>query len=85
LSWLDRVVDYVKLSTRYLFGIGLAVGALLFAPAWFVERLGLGGFLAAHRLWVGAAYLLVTSLLIAHGLAEGVPAGRGWGRLWRNA
>jgi hypothetical protein len=59
----SKFLDWIKLSPKYLLGLAVFAGLLLFAPNSFIERLGLVEIVDKNRTWVGLAFILVISLL----------------------
>lgn len=62
----SKVLDWIKLSPRYLAAIAIFAGLLLFAPRSFSETLGLLPIIDQYRPWIGFAFLLTIALLSAH-------------------
>ena len=62
---ISKLVDWVKLSPRYLLPLSLFTGFVLFAPKKWLVVFGLVGFVADYRPWFGVAFLLSTALLLS--------------------
>ena len=60
---LSSLVEWIKLSPKYLIGIALACGVLLFSPSAWVRFLGLEIFLSATRPWIGIVFIAAIVLL----------------------
>jgi len=60
-----KLVEWIKLSPRYLLPLSLFTGFLLFAPAKWLFVFGLVGFVSDYRSWFGLAFLLSTALLLS--------------------
>jgi len=63
---LSKLLDTIRLSPKYLVPIFLASGFLLFGPMQYTATLGLDGFVASYRSWVGLIFLLSSVLLLSH-------------------
>lgn len=59
------LLDFLKLSPRYLAAPGIACAALLFAPESTLRRLGIDGMVATYRGWIGLAFVAIVSLTLA--------------------
>lgn len=66
---VSKVFDWIKLKPKYLAPISVAGAATLFAPSWFIEKLGLQRLQTDFRLWVGIVFLISSVLLISHALS----------------
>lgn len=71
---VSKLVDWIKLSPRYLVPLSLVTGFVLFAPQRWLAVFGLVGFVSDYRPWFGAAFLLSTTLLVS----AAKTAGYGW-------
>lgn len=65
MDW-NKIIEWLKLSPKYLFSVGVVSGALLFGPDLFLKRLGLDLFIADYRKYIGVVFLGVNVLLLAH-------------------
>lgn len=65
----SKLIDWIKLSPKYLLSISLASFILLFANEKFSGIIGLVEFSDEFRPWIGAIFLLPTSLLLSHLIA----------------
>lgn len=65
----SKVLDWIKLSPRYLAAIALFAGLLLFAPRSFTETMGLLPIVEQYRTWIGLAFFLTVALLGAHAVS----------------
>ncbi len=74
----SKLVDWIKLTPRYLFALCLAGGVLLFAKASWLAPLGLDAFVGKYRFWIGLVFLVGLSLLLAHVLAHAMRKGLDW-------
>jgi superinfection exclusion protein B len=63
---LSKLVEWIKLSPKYLLGIALACGVLLFFPSAWVKFLGLEVFLSAARPWIGIVFVAAIVLVIVN-------------------
>ena len=66
---LSGLVEWIKLSPRYLLPLLLFTGFVLFAPSSVLSAFGLVGFVSDYRPWFGAAFLLSATLLISAAIA----------------
>jgi len=74
----SKLIDWLKLTPRYLFAISLGTGLLLFGPMSVLERLGLFKFLAEYRAWLGTVFIAATTIWVSHGLAQVGNVGLAW-------
>lgn len=81
---LGKMIDWVKLAPKYLFGIFVASGIFLFLPASWLSYLGLGPANQIVRPWVSSALLVSFSLIVAHLVWPLAGAGRGKIREWND-
>jgi hypothetical protein len=65
MDW-SKLIDWIKLSPKYLLPIILVSGILIFAPTSFLAILGLDTFIILARPWIGIIFLLSSSLLIVN-------------------
>jgi membrane protein implicated in regulation of membrane protease activity len=62
---LPNIPEWLKISSVHLLAIAIAAGVLIFAPARVLEILGVTGFVAGYRMWVGFVFLVCVALLLA--------------------
>ena len=62
----DKVLDWIKLSPKYLFPVSLATGFLLFAKSEYLAALGLTELRSKYLPWIGGVFLLSTALFLSH-------------------
>jgi hypothetical protein len=74
----SKWTDWIKLSPRYLLGLCLASGAILFGREQWLASLGVETLVAEYRIWIGLVFLVSASLLISQGVAGVLPASRKW-------
>jgi len=67
---LDKVLNWIKLSPKYLLGIEIISGFLLFGNSALLETLGLKEFQGQYRSWIGLSLVISSGLLGAHILVE---------------
>jgi hypothetical protein len=60
------ILDFIKLNPKYLTGLVIASGVLLFTPIYFLDRLGITDLVDKYRIWIGLIFLITVSLLISH-------------------
>ncbi len=63
---LVKLIDWIKLTPRYLLPLVIVCAALLFSPQSFVATLGLSYFRDHYRSWIGLAFLLSAALVASH-------------------
>lgn len=63
---LNKFLEWLNLSPKYLFAISIVTGSLLFGPNPFLEKLGFDLFIADYRKYIGVVFLGVNVLLFAH-------------------
>ncbi len=63
---LTKILDWIKLSPKYLAAIAIFAGLLLFAPRSITETLGLFPIVEQYRTWIGLAFFLTVALLGVH-------------------
>ncbi len=61
---LSRLIEWIKLSPKYLLPIGLVSGFLLFVNDSFLEKFGLKAFVGNFRAWIGIIFLMVATLIV---------------------
>lgn len=74
----SKLIDWLKLTPRYLFALSLGTGLLLFGPMSILERLGLLKFLAEYRPRLGTVFIAATTIWVSHGLAQVGNVGLAW-------
>jgi len=67
-DWGDSALSFIKLSPRWLTPLALAAGVVLFGPSALIRTLGLDAVLNTYRGWIGAAFVVIVSLLAVAGL-----------------
>ncbi len=65
----SKIVDWIKLSPKYLFAIAIITGFLLFAPTGILSRLGLASITSHYRAFIGVLFLISSILFLVHPLA----------------
>ncbi len=65
----SKIVDWIKLSPKYLFAIAVITGFLLFAPTGILTTLGLASIVAQYRAFIGVLFLISSVLFLVHPLA----------------
>ncbi len=60
---ISKLVEWIKLSPKYLLPISLVSGILLFAGEFLLEKFGLNLFVNNFRPWIGIVFLMATSLI----------------------
>jgi len=63
---LNKILDWLKLSPKYLFAVSVVCGSILFGPEFLLKKLGLDIFIADYKKFIGVAFLGVNVLLFAH-------------------
>ena len=66
---LGKAIDWIKLDPKYLLPVAVATSILLFSPKALLSNIGLDGFVATYRSWVGLSWLLSIALLSSHVLS----------------
>lgn len=61
---LSKLVEWIKLSPKYLLPISLVSGFLLFSSEVLLEKFGLKEFVNNFRPWFGIVFLMATSLIV---------------------
>lgn len=59
-----KLLDWIKLSPRYLFVLALVFGLLLFGPDVLLNKLGVVPFVDKFRMYVGIGFLLFSALYV---------------------
>ena len=67
---LDKFLNWIKLSPKYLLGIDIIAGFLLFGNSALLGTLGLKDFKEQYRSWIGLALVISSGLLCAHIIVE---------------
>lgn len=60
-----KLLDWLKLSPRYLFVLSMVLGILLFGPKPFLYELGVQHFVDEFRMYIGIGFLLFSLLFLA--------------------
>ena len=63
---VGKILETIKLSPKYLSPIAISSGVILFFPDSFLGTIGLLKFREDFKGWIGALFLLLSSLLITH-------------------
>lgn len=71
---LSRLVEWIKLSPRYLLPLFLFTGVILFAPHTWLAVFGVVSLVSDHRPYFGVVFLLSATLL----LSAAIVAVYGW-------
>lgn len=66
MEWLTKLTDLHKLPTRYVGLVAIVTGALLFSPAWFLDRLHLSTIPAPYGALVGVAFLVSFGMVVTN-------------------
>lgn len=66
----SKLIEWIKLSPKYLLGIALICGFLLFAPIEWLKFLALESFVESIKPWLGVIFIVATTLLAVNLLAE---------------
>jgi transposase len=74
----SKLVDWIKLSPRYLLPIVLVTGFLLFASKDTLEIFGLAGLVSDYRSWLGLVFLLFAFLLVSAAITSGLSLAYRW-------
>lgn len=69
----SKLLSALKLPPQIVLGIALASGLVLFSPAQFTAKLGFDSLLSTYRVWIGAAFLLSSSIYLVGVAARTVP------------
>ena len=64
----DKIIEFLKLTPRYLVALWLPTAVILFAPPQFNQRLGISKFTDDYRFWIGIVFLVTSTLFITHTL-----------------
>lgn len=67
---LEKVLNWIKLSPKYLLGIDIITGFLLFGNSTLLGTLGLKELQEQYRSWIGLAFVISSGLLCAHIIVE---------------
>ena len=59
-----KLLDWIKLSPRYLFVLALVFGLLLFGPDVLLNQLGVVHFVDKFRMYIGLGFLLFSALYL---------------------
>lgn len=63
-----KLIEWLKLSPRYLFAVTVACSLLLFLPASTLKNLGLIDIQKSFRPWFGVIWIVCIALMATHGL-----------------
>ncbi len=61
---LSKLVEWVKLSPKYMLPISLVCGLLLIASESLLAKFGLKEFVVTFRPWIGVIFLMSASLIV---------------------
>jgi hypothetical protein len=61
---IKTAIEFLKLAPHYLTTVALISGALLFAPAPWLEHLGTTSLVTENRQWLGLAFITSTVLCL---------------------
>jgi hypothetical protein len=75
---VEKILELVKLSPKYLMAIILATGILLFAKREHMVSLGLADFIDSYRPWISIVFLLSASLFVSYPLSFIASVGYKW-------
>ena len=67
-TWL---FDALKLSTRFVLPVVLALAVFLFAPDSFIDHIGLTALRQQNQAYLGAAFVLSSCILASRGIIRG--------------
>jgi len=59
------LIDWIKLSPRYLLPVCIFCGFVVFAPPRLLSIFGLTGIVSSYRPWFGLAFLLSAALVVS--------------------
>ncbi|GLQ88580.1 superinfection exclusion B family protein [Dyella flagellata] len=59
----SKILDFIKLSPRYLAAIALITGAMIFLPESALTRLGIARIAGDYKGWLGIGFLASAALL----------------------
>ena len=68
----EKVMEIIKLSPKYLFGVSVVSGMLLFANVKFINILGMGDFLQDYKKYLGIIFLISLIFTINELVINGV-------------
>lgn len=63
-----KLLDWLKLSPRYLFVLSMVLGILLFGPDILLSKLGVEHFVNEFRMYIGIGFLLFSLLFLANSI-----------------
>lgn len=55
---MEKLLELIKLSPKYLFGISIVTGLLLFSKDSFIDKLGIQQFINQNRSYIGIVFLI---------------------------
>jgi hypothetical protein len=83
MDWINKLIDSIKLSPKYLLPISIATGFIIFAKAEWLQSLGLNDLKARYLPWIGGIFLLSTALSLSHIIIGFYSWSRKRFRMWR--
>jgi len=66
LSTIKDILDWVKLSPKYLFPLALVTTVLLFLPTKYLNIFGVNELVNNYRPWIGIGTLILYIMLLGH-------------------
>src|SRR5680860_653380 len=66
MTWPDKLLEWLKLTPKYLFCLLVASLILMFLPNNFLELLGIKEFRDIYRPWIGLIIIVTVSFLSVH-------------------
>ncbi len=70
MDTINKVLDWLKLSPKYLFAISLATGIALFSPSNFLAAIGIDSIVDQYKPYIGGTFLISTAIFLAYPLAD---------------
>lgn len=61
---ISKILEFIKLSPKYLLPISLVTGFLLLGKEEYTQKLGLDAFTSSYKHWIGIIFLLSSALFI---------------------
>jgi hypothetical protein len=75
---LDGLADLLKLPARIFAAIAAVAALILFAPAKYLQGIGLDGLAKEYRFWVGLVFALSVAIFLVEVIASGWKMCREW-------
>ena len=63
---LTKLIEFVKLSPKYMAPVSIATGSLIFGPQKFTDALGVSEFVHKYRSLLGVLFLFSFTLLLSN-------------------